>query len=102
MPRGLLAVKLNANRSVTGNLRGFDQFMNIVLDNTVEEVSETERNDMGLVVRAQRCAGTVAISLERGCCRRVKRSLTRRYRSVRCSQVIRGNAIVKMECLERI
>jgi small nuclear ribonucleoprotein G len=51
--RALLAVKLNANRNVTGNLRGFDQFMNIVLDNTVEEVSETERNDMGLVVRAQ-------------------------------------------------
>jgi len=25
--------------------------MNIVLDNTVEEVSETERNDIGLVVR---------------------------------------------------
>jgi small nuclear ribonucleoprotein (snRNP)-like protein len=49
----LLAVKLNANRNVTGNLRGFDQFMNIVLDNTVEEVSETERNDMGLVVRAR-------------------------------------------------
>ena len=45
------AVKLNANRNVTGNLRGFDQFMNIVLDNTVEEVSETERNDIGLVVR---------------------------------------------------
>ena len=45
------AVKLNANRHVTGNLRGFDQFMNIVLDNTVEEVSETERNDIGLVVR---------------------------------------------------
>jgi small nuclear ribonucleoprotein (snRNP)-like protein len=45
-----LAVKLNANRSVTGNLRGFDQFMNIVLDNSVEEVSETERNDIGLVV----------------------------------------------------
>jgi small nuclear ribonucleoprotein G len=41
---------------VTGNLRGFDQFMNIVLDNTVEEVSETERNDMGLVVRVQPCA----------------------------------------------
>ena len=32
----MLAVKLNANRSVTGNLRGFDQFMNIVLDNTAE------------------------------------------------------------------
>jgi len=29
-----LAVKLNANRSVTGVLRGYDQFMNVVLDHT--------------------------------------------------------------------
>ena len=36
---------------MTGQLRGFDQFMNIVLDNTIEEVSETERNEIGLVVR---------------------------------------------------
>ena len=36
---------------MTGQLRGFDQFMNIVLDNTIEEVSEAERNEIGLVVR---------------------------------------------------
>merc|ERR1711998_336906 len=29
-----LAIKLNGNRHVTGTLRGFDQFLNIVLDNT--------------------------------------------------------------------
>lgn len=45
-----LAIKLNGNRNVTGVLRGFDQFMNIVLDNTVEEVSSEDRNDIGLVV----------------------------------------------------
>jgi hypothetical protein len=28
------AVKLNASRSVTGVLRGYDQFMNVVLDHT--------------------------------------------------------------------
>ncbi len=50
--RGLLvAVKLNGNRNVSGTLRGFDQFLNIVLDNTVEEVSATERNNVGMVVR---------------------------------------------------
>lgn len=38
---------LNANRLVTGVLRGFDQFMNIVLDNTVDEKSHT---DIGMVV----------------------------------------------------
>ena len=33
-----LSIKLNANRTVTGVLRGFDQFMNLVLDETVEIV----------------------------------------------------------------
>ena len=33
-----LAIKLNGNRNVTGTLRGFDQFMNLVLDETVEIV----------------------------------------------------------------
>lgn len=47
----LVAVKLNGNRNVSGTLRGFDQFLNIVLDNTVEEVSATERNNVGMVVR---------------------------------------------------
>mmetsp|Transcript_7091 Transcript_7091/g.19453 ORF Transcript_7091/g.19453 Transcript_7091/m.19453 type:complete len:80 (+) Transcript_7091:70-309(+) len=45
-----LDLKLNANRHVVGVLRGYDQFMNIVLDNTVEIVSPTEKNDIGMVV----------------------------------------------------
>lgn len=44
------SVKLNANRRVTGVLRGFDQFMNLVLEDCVEEVSEQERNSLGMVV----------------------------------------------------
>ena len=43
------AVTLNANRHVTGVLRGFDQFMNIVLDNAVDEKLKT---DIGMVVRS--------------------------------------------------
>ncbi|CAE8715527.1 unnamed protein product, partial [Polarella glacialis] len=35
---------------VVGVLRGYDQFMNIVLDNTVEIVSPTEKNEIGMVV----------------------------------------------------
>ncbi|KAF3633493.1 putative small nuclear ribonucleoprotein G [Capsicum annuum] len=31
-----LQIKLNANLLVIGTLRGFDQFMNLVIDNTVE------------------------------------------------------------------
>ena len=45
-----LAIKLNGNRHIAGTLRGFDQFMNLVLDETVEQVSATERNDIGMVV----------------------------------------------------
>ena len=43
------AVALNANRHVSGVLRGFDQFMNIVLDNAVDEKNKT---DIGMVVSA--------------------------------------------------
>ncbi|CAN4105855.1 unnamed protein product [Withania somnifera] len=41
--------KLNANRLVMGTLRGFDQFMNLVIDNTVE-VNGNEKNEIGMVV----------------------------------------------------
>jgi len=41
---------LNGSRHVTGILRGYDQFMNVVLDNTVEEVSQSVRNQLGMVV----------------------------------------------------
>ncbi|GJP44879.1 hypothetical protein CLOM_g9098 [Closterium sp. NIES-68] len=44
-----LNIKLNANRTVVGVLRGFDQFMNLVLDNTVE-VSGADKTDIGMVV----------------------------------------------------
>ncbi|TFJ80234.1 hypothetical protein NSK_008377 [Nannochloropsis salina CCMP1776] len=44
-----LAFKLNGNRKVTGVLRGFDQFMNIVLDETVDD-GAPDKNDIGLVV----------------------------------------------------
>eukprot|EP00897_Mesotaenium_endlicherianum_P007339 jgi/Mesen1/6633/ME000034S06078 len=44
-----LNIKLNANRNVVGVLRGFDQFMNLVLDNTVE-VNGQDRNEIGMVV----------------------------------------------------
>eukprot|EP00232_Nephroselmis_pyriformis_P000810 CAMPEP_0182902834 /NCGR_PEP_ID=MMETSP0034_2-20130328/30777_1 /TAXON_ID=156128 /ORGANISM="Nephroselmis pyriformis, Strain CCMP717" /LENGTH=74 /DNA_ID=CAMNT_0025037585 /DNA_START=61 /DNA_END=285 /DNA_ORIENTATION=+ len=42
-----LNLTLNANRRVTGLLRGFDQFMNLVLDQTVEKGPE---NEIGMVV----------------------------------------------------
>ena len=45
-----LSVKLNGNRRVSGVLRGFDQYMNLVLDEAVEELSAQERLEIGMVV----------------------------------------------------
>jgi len=45
-----LAIRLNAGRKVTGILRGFDQFMNLVIEHTIEEISTTERHEIGMVV----------------------------------------------------
>ncbi|XP_072026539.1 small nuclear ribonucleoprotein G-like [Amphiura filiformis] len=44
-----LSLKLNANRRVTGVLRGFDPFMNLVIDEAVEE-SGQDKNNIGMVV----------------------------------------------------
>ena len=44
-----LNIKLNAGRNVVGVLRGFDQFMNLVLDNTVE-INGADKNEIGMVV----------------------------------------------------
>ncbi|XP_071486731.1 small nuclear ribonucleoprotein G-like [Diadema antillarum] len=45
-----LSLKLNGNRRVTGVLRGFDPFMNLVIDEAVEDISPTQKNDIGMVV----------------------------------------------------
>jgi len=45
-----IAVKLNASRQVTGVLRGFDPFMNLVLDETVEKIKDGVVNNIGMVV----------------------------------------------------
>ncbi|KAG5182700.1 small nuclear ribonucleoprotein polypeptide G [Tribonema minus] len=45
-----LHLKLNGNREVRGVLRGYDQFMNIVLDEAVEVPSKAEERLIGMVV----------------------------------------------------
>ncbi len=37
---------------MTGVLRGFDPYMNIVMDDTVEERSNKQKSDIGMVVKA--------------------------------------------------
>ena len=44
-----VCVKMNGNRKVVGTLRGYDQFMNLVLENAVDNNSE-EKTPLGQVV----------------------------------------------------
>lgn len=45
-----LSLKVNGNRTVVGTLRGFDPFMNLVIDEAVEETKTGEQNFIGMVV----------------------------------------------------
>lgn len=45
-----LHLQINSGRDVVGVLRGYDNFMNVVLDNTVEIISPSEKNDIGMIV----------------------------------------------------
>ncbi|KAK6589494.1 hypothetical protein RS030_203087 [Cryptosporidium xiaoi] len=44
-----LEMKLNGNRHIIGLLRGYDNFMNLVLENTIE-VTKSESKEIGTVV----------------------------------------------------
>ena len=46
---------LYINLIISHYILGFDPFMNLVLEEAVEEVSETERTDMGMVVSVFFC-----------------------------------------------
>ena len=45
-----ITLKLNGKRSVTGILRGFDPFMNLVVDESIEETKSGEKRSIGMVV----------------------------------------------------
>ena len=45
-----MLLQLNSNRKISGTLRGYDAFMNLVLDDAIEEVSPQIRPEIGMVV----------------------------------------------------
>ena len=45
-----LDIKLNANRRIVGVLRGYDQFMNLVLEDCNEINQSEEKNSAGTVM----------------------------------------------------
>ena len=54
-----LTVKLNGGRHVQGILRGFDPFMNLVIDECVEMATSGQQNNIGMVVSKGGCQGFV-------------------------------------------
>lgn len=48
--KALVAVKLNGKRTVSGILRGFDPFMNLVVDEAVELRKDKINKPLGIVV----------------------------------------------------
>jgi small nuclear ribonucleoprotein G len=45
-----LSLKLNGGRCVQGILRGFDPFMNVVVDEGIEICKDGRKNEIGMVV----------------------------------------------------
>jgi small nuclear ribonucleoprotein G len=50
-----MSVSLNGGRIVTGRLTGFDVFMNLTLEETTEEISASERRELGVMVVRGNC-----------------------------------------------
>lgn len=57
-----MMLKLNGGRCVSGILRGFDPFMNVVIDETVEECRDGTKNTIGMVVSVCLQANTYFLS----------------------------------------
>ena len=43
-------LRLNAGRHVAGVLKGYDQFLNIVLDNAIEIIPDKPKRELGTIV----------------------------------------------------
>lgn len=81
-----LSLKLNGGRCVQGILRGFDPFMNVVVDEALELCKDGKKNDIGMVVSD---TTNIDSQLDLDC-------------NLPFFQVIRGNSIIMVEALERI
>ena len=46
----LVLIKLKGNKTIRGNLLGFDQHMNLMLDSSEEVTAEGESNILGTIV----------------------------------------------------
>jgi small nuclear ribonucleoprotein (snRNP)-like protein len=46
-----LFVHLQGGRKVSGTLRGYDLFLNLVIDNALEETTPAQKHPLGTIVR---------------------------------------------------
>ena len=46
----IVLIKLKGSKVIRGNLHGFDQRMNLLLDNSVELLDEGKSNEIGTIV----------------------------------------------------
>ena len=87
-------------------MTGYDQFMNIVLDNTVEIVSPTEKNEIGMVVirglwdQCQLPKHPNSACLPFMLLAHCETSANRL--GLRILVSVRGNSIMMWECLDRV
>ena len=58
-----LSLKLNGGRCVQGILRGFDPFMNVVMDEGQEVTKDGKKSDIGMVVSKKALSWIYWISL---------------------------------------
>jgi small nuclear ribonucleoprotein (snRNP)-like protein len=54
-----LFVHLQGGRKVSGTLRGYDLFLNLVIDDAQEETTPAQRHPIGTVVRSMDFSATV-------------------------------------------
>ena len=76
-------IHLQGGRKVSGSLRGYDLFLNLVIDDAVEETTPGQKHPIGTVVRVQPCFVLRDMRADTG-----------------TLQVIRGNSVTSMETLE--
>ena len=46
----IVLIKLKGSKVIRGNLHGFDQHMNLLLDNSVELLDEGKSNEIGTII----------------------------------------------------
>lgn len=94
----MFAVKLNGGRSVTGILRGFDPFMNLVVDESIEETKSGEKRSIGMVVSY--VLNTILGERERTNC--WKRKIIRKVSSESSAKLMKQGKQSFVSCISRL